>query len=637
MRTTASEAALVGAFFVSCFFYGIGFNLIFLLGVVLIPVGLWWVMGPQRFCEVLSKRPWFGYTCVATLFLIVLNHLFFSISVDTSFAPSWIAACLPLFALVCVCYRPQRIFTAAACLVFVFASISAIEFLAFDTRAHAPLFEPNNYVTLLYLAWLPWLIQRLGRAVESSGVVFSCLVTFTVCIAMFATHSRFAVAVAVGAAVLLLCLLVRKGLSKLHVGACVGAIAAALLVYWVMVPGVDAGTAAAQQAVPQSTAQQARWLMIEAAWQAMLQYGGAGGIGLYNFALLYPMFRSPLEQETAGQFVHNDYVQLALEGGVWFVLPVAVMALYTAAYCLQQTFTKAPLTHRFAYLVAVGVALCHALVNFVFYILPLVVMLGLLLAAAFAVPECKQSHERSGNRTGLGLYIMLGLGLVTNMGYLALDVMTYGVFAERSVVPFTQQIRQAEGGMLQYARLAQRLNPQRGVPVLGEARLLEASAGDSPSDELLAEIDNSYQRAVLTDPWNPSAFLAYYRFLAAHESARPGAAVRRQFLLQQARALDPLDLDAFSLDVDRAVAAGDLAAARAEVVSLLQWCEALHRLRSREFAPLLQRLATSRLVRQDQQFALATKVSECAEVRTSLDGDGRQATFLMRFLRDGGS
>ena len=44
------------------------------------------------------------------------------------------------------------------------------------------------------------------------------------------------------------------------------------------------------------------------------------GIGVFCFPLLYPSFRSLLEQDTAGLFVHNDYVQFLVEGGVPLLL-----------------------------------------------------------------------------------------------------------------------------------------------------------------------------------------------------------------------------------------------------------------------------------------------------------------------------
>ena len=50
------------------------------------------------------------------------------------------------------------------------------------------------------------------------------------------------------------------------------------------------------------------------------------GAGVFVFPLLYRGLRSPLDQATAGEFVHNDYLQFLAEGGPLLLVALVIFA-----------------------------------------------------------------------------------------------------------------------------------------------------------------------------------------------------------------------------------------------------------------------------------------------------------------------
>lgn len=634
LRKLVAEGLLAGGFLVSCFFYGVGFNLSFLWLVVLVPVALWWTAGTERISSAISQQPGTMFSCLAILGCILVNHSFFSISVDTSFAPSWIAAVLPLFAIACLLCSGARVFQIMAWIVFLFATVSCVEYIVYEQRAHAPFFEPNNYVTFLYLAWLPWMLMRVAQENLSWQVALTVVVSFVVCMAMFATHSRFGIAVGVGSCLLLGFLCWRKDFGRYHTVFTMAGVVAALFAYTVMqADGFGESAVAGNPGVVAEPNH--RWLMIESAFHAAESFGSFGGIGLFNYASLYPMFRSPFEQETTGQFVHNDYVQLALEGGVWLILPLLFFVVLVAYRCLRGLLSSEPWDPRLAFLLAIGVAMVHAMVNFVFYILPLCILIGVAAANGFARADNVMSVAAASVRGWVvkGLWWLVGLVLLLNSAWLAVDVMLYGVFSNRSYLPFVSQIRSSNESMLVFARTVQKLNPDRGLPVLGEARIMDALLPPDADSPLTSDVNDAYLRAIAADPWNSQVFTDYYEFLLRYpryKHASPTADPAR--LLRLAETLAPRDLRGFALRVDRYISNGDITGARREVSKLLEWCEITHRKQADALENLFERLSSSQFMQADE--GLLDKVNACRTSVGKIDQDGRQPTVLMRWLKN---
>lgn len=627
---------MFACFLCSCFFYGVGFNLIFALCALLGPLGVLVSLRVERVALTISAQPGFVLACLGALLLIMAHHLFGSISPDTSFAPAIILGALPLWALT-VWLLPERglLYRAIFLLVFVFAAISAVDYLFAGTRAHAPLWDPNNYVTLLYLVWIPWALLSV-RDYEGAGTGLRILAgTALFCIALLATHSRFAMLVIAGMGVLGVLASWRFRLPWQGAAWLLAGIAVAVLTYAAGAAS-EAPAGGSLQIAVESSAESERWQMLQAAFDGIQRVGGLSGSGLYTFTLLYPMLRSLGEQGTTGEFVHNDYVQLMLEGGIWLTLPMLLLCAVLALTFLRRVAAGQELDVRLAFVVAMGCAAVHALVNFVFYVLPLTILFGVLLGGAFA-PHHQVASEPAGSagRTHLGDgWVRLGKWLaiallLVNSALLALDALTYGVFAGQLHVPGASALRANPERMQRFAGFAQSINGRRGVPVLAQAQLHEARLASGSTPLALAQARLTYQRAIEVDPWNPMAFTRFARFLERYPAAAEG--VDRGDLLYQALALNParVETNAMLLTYHRKLAEGQAVLGVAS--NIIAWCETMRRTDMQAADHLLETVLEIGVMADDSQ--MTQQVESCRLLDVSADSAGRTPTWMMRWLR----
>ncbi|MEX1237122.1 MAG: O-antigen ligase family protein, partial [Pseudomonadales bacterium] len=129
-------------------------------------------------------------------------------------------------------------------------------------------------------------------------------------------------------------------------------------------------------------------------WQSrVLQWQGAieiykdyplFGSGLGTFKAHYPTVRTIEDLGTAGNFAHNDYVQMLSEGGPLLVLFVGAFVSLLVYGLIVQSFRLAwrqsEDVEPFLLIIAMGTALVHALMNFPLYQIQIQMMLGLLFA-----------------------------------------------------------------------------------------------------------------------------------------------------------------------------------------------------------------------------------------------------------------
>ncbi len=172
-----------------------------------------------------------------------------------------------------------------------------------------------------------------------------CIVasSFVLLLSIIATYSRTSQLIVAGAFVVwaLIAAVRRLAWRRLivHVGvalaACVVALAASAV-----------NQAAASKGLEFGGGVSVRQELIRAALAMLAQH--PLGIGVFCFPLLYPSFRSTLEQDTAGLFVHNDYVQFLVEGGVPLLLFLLLFvgAGRASSGCAPSSRTDRPAIHR---------------------------------------------------------------------------------------------------------------------------------------------------------------------------------------------------------------------------------------------------------------------------------------------------
>lgn len=549
--------------------------------------------------------------CLMALVLLVFQHGLFAVSPETSFAHVWIVACLPLWVLVAAPVG-RLLFRLLFIVVLLYATYSVFDFLVFGQRAHSPLLDPNNYVTLLYLAWIPWLLGSLNTR-SRVGVL---VITLLFCTAMFATSSRYAMLVVTGACALSfwLCHKYRFGYGT-PLAASAGAVLALALAFTFEQSSL---TSAFGEETDQPSV---RLVLIQAALELIRNEGLLAGTGIGSFSIFYPMIRPVADQETNGQFVHNDYLQLAFEGGVWLLVPLIVLVVAVAWCCIRGTFVRREWDSRLPFAVAAAVALLHAAVNFVFYILPLVVVLGVLVAIVFA-PEAQPVSPRG--KTGSpsrGLWAVVGFGLILNLGWLGLDVYNQAAFAGRPALPGVSGIRRSSDSLLEYVETTLALNSDRGLPWLVRAETMIQR--EDPAGAAVA-----YKEAVSIDPWNARGLMGYANLLLEHPETSSES--EPQTLLESAVALNPHYIPAASAAIGYHVNRGQFSRARAIAEELIDFCPLLTNRNVERLRGFLDRVRGSALYGTEPEFD--ARIDQCRELEPREGGAGRAETAVMRWL-----
>jgi hypothetical protein len=197
---------------------------------------------------------------------------------------------------------------------------------------------------------------------------------------LFATTSRGGIATWLLLAPVLLWAAYRHNQSRRHV---VLIVLIAALAYLFSVLLLNANIADRSFQLDQDPSTSARLLL----WQSsikMLTAHPVIGSGWGTFTNYYPAYRVPHEASTAGFFAHNDYLQLATEGGIPALL-LQICILIGILIQLKRSLRRvAEITafERVTLLLGVLALFIHALVNFIFYRSLMNILAGLYLARA---------------------------------------------------------------------------------------------------------------------------------------------------------------------------------------------------------------------------------------------------------------
>jgi O-antigen ligase len=133
------------------------------------------------------------------------------------------------------------------------------------------------------------------------------------------------------------------------------------------------------------------------------------GLGWDNFQFFYPQYRYVQENSTAGLYAHNDYLQLAAEGGLMALLLIGGLLIFTLKRVVQlfmgfiknanslsfqfknKLLIKDDAFQAFALTLGVAAVMIHAGVNFIFYYSGVNILIGLYLGRIAFLTE-KNSH-----------------------------------------------------------------------------------------------------------------------------------------------------------------------------------------------------------------------------------------------------
>ena len=494
-----------------------------------------------------GQSPWVSGLLALTLAALVLSYQW-SLSKDSSFLPTWAIAMVPITFLIVqeLGVWRSRLYALVSLAVLGFALLSLWQLVTLNERAMLPLTDANNYGSFLYMTLIVWMYVYLRRCWEGGfsdwplniAAFVLALVMFT---AVFATQSRTSAVIVFAALAIffLLALARRKSVVPVllfAVLAVVGYVVAASL--------VTTTNSFAAEKLAEGAAY--RGLLYAAALD-VYQAHPFTGAGIFVFPLLYRGLRSPLDQATAGEFVHNDYLQFLAEGGPLLFAALVIFAGATLWRFIAAGLQMLPSGRgslpdaNFGFVLALGAVLAHALVNFVMFTPVLAFLVG--MNAAFVDWQSLHIVTQTGARFLRSVVIgLLAWGWLC-VAYLGLDTLSVGVFQRQAGVPFASHFNSSPDRMLGYAQLAQRLNAERGLPVFVEAAMYRHQLSQKPESELLLKRTlTAYRRARLADPWNTNVTLQMYAFVMNQPQLVPGLTAQEapEQLLLQTIELDPV-------------------------------------------------------------------------------------------------
>lgn len=259
------------------------------------------------------------------------------------------------------------------------------------------------------------------------------------------------------------------------------------------------------------------------------------GTGWGTFVVQYPAYRDPRENTTAGVYAHNDYLQLAAEGGI----PALLLLLGICAGLLLQLKRALASPHGQRALEASGLLLgalalfLHAGLNFIFYYAFMNILAGIFAAramqllhpggvgsAAFGEALSKIGRTTKAMVAGLAVLLLAGPLLLQLLAQSTLTGSQAGLVLLRTVWPGADAYT--------VAKFITAIRPSSG---LAQEYLLRAS------EEALKGSDNihidgvDFQRELLNET------LDRYELIRAQMADSPAYGVREAHALIQYRGL----------------------------------------------------------------------------------------------------
>ena len=226
----------------------------------------------------------------------------------------------------------------------------------------------------------------------------------------------------------------------------------------------------------------------------LLEQSPFWGLGLGLYTLYWPPYRDPLDQ-SAGYFVHNDYLQIWIEAGLpGLLLFLGVLGAVIVMLARMVRCHNAPLGRRFeVYGLAAGVGAIslHSLVQYNFYVVPILIVFGLYLGRIQDVTQpyigTRTMSLLPAKRFGPTSFRLIALGTVLIPGF-------YFASMGASAYLMSQGVEAARRGEMEEAdaalAAAHRLWPDSDAALIARADLHRT---------VLARLDNApyHERRVL--------------------------------------------------------------------------------------------------------------------------------------------
>jgi len=519
-----SRGLLASALGLAILFYG-GTTQVLQLGVVtILLIGVF-----MRFSWSLKhcKIYWSNVHTVLAVyaFLLVLN-IYTSVFAENSLQVAWQFLVLPMTVLLCGRTNDEywRILLPLLCLPMCFSVFWGFSEFFLDTgRASGPVIDPNAWasgINLFFFVLAAWFFKSGGR---TATILFVLLGLFAA--ASFMAYSRVGGLVFAAAFLIVSVLALSLSIYRRRAVMLILIVATA---YYSVQSHRSAEEATRHHEGYSLDIQSPGWSQRLAQWQSGLaQYRDhpITGSGLGTFKMLYPQYRTLGDSRTAGNYVHNDYIQLLAEGGpvlLLFVVALGVFLFWQLSRSVWRLLGPSPdvakpgrarqseLRKDFeiaVLIMALGTVFVHATMNFTFYSLVNQLIMGCVLARVLWLtgysPE-RVLKFQSPRLIRTGLIIGMGYILLVNFADSVSSDLVYG----GDVLPLNRDDPKDQLATYEILSAIQKLRSGNAANRFAMATFYRASFDAQPDDNIdgrrsLAIVTSlEYQRGLELNPYS---------------------------------------------------------------------------------------------------------------------------------------
>jgi len=394
----------------------------------------------------------------------------------------------------------------------VLAGYALLDNLLYQNTPEAIFYNKNSLAALLNLALFPLAVNYIStRNQKHIYIVTGAILLLSFVLGIIASRGAL---LAFGIATILMISLSWRQMPRIKLFVLAGIIIAGFILadvynYYVTTGLPDMVTRLASLTHPEKSGNP-RFLLWQPAWE-MLREHPWKGIGLGAFFLTLPASQN-LQDNSAGYYVHNDYLQIATETGLpglFFLLLVIVVLIWQFRTYLrgnpkpQQRLESVGL---FAAVASLGI---HSFFTYNLYLMPLMMITGLYLArlnqlyAQQTTVGCFSFNWQQYFRRFTFYTSSIVLTSVAMIYFFTLAISDY--YHHRAVIL-------SAAGQLQKAHhhyeIAQLLSPRLDLNYYDDARLLIGSATLLPESspqrsDLLRNAEKKLQIAAGLNPYQP--------------------------------------------------------------------------------------------------------------------------------------
>ncbi len=458
---------------------------------------------------------------------------------NVSWQTAWMLACLPISYLAWgMTPSPEKVWGILRAMMLLAGPVFALWGLGQVVTGYGngqpvgPLVDRNAFAALMNLFWFSasaYFVNMVQAGGKRRSVVIQALGLLLIAMTLFASESRGAMLTWLILMPILLWSAYKHTRNRFAI---MLVLAVALAGYMGTTGILGLSVTHRTMNIEEDTSSNARLQLWESAARITLDHP-VFGTGWGTFAASYPAYRDPKENTTAGLYAHNDYIQLASEGGI----PALILLLGMVMGLFWQL--KRSMNQKHGVLEATGLLLgvlalfIHAAVNFIFYFAFMNILAGLLAARAVQLINSER-HVAMGGWSQIGRAtkaLMAGFVALLLAGPLMLQLFAQLTLSGSQPGLALMQAVWPQASAYRIAKFVSAARPSLGI---AQELMLQSGEAALESSEGISMEGGNFQRELLNET------LGRYELVRAQTADSPAYGVREaNLLMRYQNLLDP--------------------------------------------------------------------------------------------------